>query len=114
ALRRLPAGARRVRRRHGGGDGRPAPDGAVAAGRAAARRVPLQRPGRRRARAGRVRRARLAGALLALAAAAVTACQEELVAPGDCPALCPGDAIVVYDTIIEAEPGLDSSYVGYL
>jgi hypothetical protein len=42
------------------------------------------------------------------------ACQEELVAPGDCPALCPGDALVVYDTIIEAEPLLDSTFVGYL
>ncbi|MFN0177322.1 MAG: hypothetical protein ACKVZ0_00885 [Gemmatimonadales bacterium] len=33
--------------------------------------------------------------------------------PGECPALCPGDAIVVRDTIIEATPGADSTYLGY-
>jgi len=60
-----------------------------------------------------MRGARLAGTAVVLAAALVTACQEELVAPGDCPALCPGEPIVVHDTIIEAEPLLDTTFVGY-
>jgi hypothetical protein len=60
-----------------------------------------------------VRGTRLAGAALVLAAALVTACQEELVAPGDCPALCPGEPIVVHDTTIEAEPLRDTTFVGY-
>lgn len=60
-----------------------------------------------------MRRARLAGAALVLAGALVAGCEEELVAPGNCPALCPGDQVVVYDTILEAEPLLDSTYVGY-
>ncbi len=60
-----------------------------------------------------MRRVHLAGAAVVLAAALVTACQEELVAPGDCPALCPGEPVVVYDTVIQAEPLLDTTYVGY-
>ena len=56
---------------------------------------------------------RLAGAALAIGAALLTACQEELVAPGDCPALCPGEQILVHDTIIEAEVLRDSTFVGY-
>ncbi len=58
-------------------------------------------------------RARLAGAAVVLAAALVAACQEELVAPGDCPALCPGEPVVVHDTVIDAESLLDSTFVGY-
>lgn len=60
-----------------------------------------------------MRGARLAGAAVVLAAALVAACQEELVAPGDCPALCPGEPVVVHDTVIEAEPLLDTTFVGY-
>ncbi|HSE26819.1 MAG TPA: hypothetical protein VLA95_01220 [Gemmatimonadales bacterium] len=60
-----------------------------------------------------MRGARLAGAALVLVAALVSACQEELVAPGDCPALCPGESVVVFDTILDAEPLLDSTFVGY-
>ncbi|HJS48585.1 MAG TPA: hypothetical protein VJ773_11415 [Gemmatimonadales bacterium] len=60
-----------------------------------------------------MRALRLTGAALAVAAALLTACQEELVAPGDCPALCPGDQILVHDTIIEAVVLRDSTFVGY-
>ena len=60
-----------------------------------------------------MRRPAAVGAALVLAAALVSACEEELVAPGNCPALCPGDAVVAYDTTLEAEPLQDSTFVGY-
>lgn len=60
-------------------------------------------------------RPRIASLTAALAAALATAgCQENLSSPGDCPALCPGNQIVVRDTVIEAIPGADSAYFGYL
>ncbi len=48
-----------------------------------------------------------------LLAAGLIGCQEDLATPGDCPALCPGDRIVVRDTVIAAIEGSDSSFVGY-
>jgi len=50
---------------------------------------------------------------LALLAPLAAGCQEDLASPGRCPELCPGNAIVVRDTVIEATAGGDSSYVGY-
>jgi hypothetical protein len=42
------------------------------------------------------------------------ACQEQLTAPGDCPALCPAGAPQVFDEIIPAITGADSSFRGYV
>jgi hypothetical protein len=42
------------------------------------------------------------------------ACQEELTAPGDCPALCPAGVPQVFDEIIPAITGADSSFRGYV
>lgn len=40
----------------------------------------------------------------------LTACQEKLAAPGDCPGICPGDRSVVFDTVVTPVPGQDSTY----
>ncbi len=42
------------------------------------------------------------------------ACSEKLITPGDCPALCPGGQIVVFDTILAPIQDSDSSFVGYV
>ena len=44
----------------------------------------------------------------------VCACQEKLTAPGDCPALCPGGVPQVFDEIVPAITGADSSFRGYV
>ena len=41
------------------------------------------------------------------------ACQERLTQPGECPALCPGGVPEVVQEILEAAPGLDSTFTGY-
>ena len=41
------------------------------------------------------------------------ACQERLTQPGECPALCPGGVPEVLQEILEAAPGLDSTFTGY-
>lgn len=53
----------------------------------------------------------LAGALVALA---IAACSEQLATPGDCPELCPNADLPVYDTVLTAVVGADSSYAGYV
>jgi hypothetical protein len=45
---------------------------------------------------------------------AVAGCQEQLTAPGSCPATCPGGTPVVHDTILDAIVGGDSTYLGYV
>jgi hypothetical protein len=50
------------------------------------------------------------GVLLALGAG----CKEELTTPADCPDLCPGNSLVIRDTVIEARFDLDSTFTGYL
>ena len=60
---------------------------------------------------GRILRGWLAAAG---AAAAIAGCQERLTAPVDCPALCPGGSADVFDTVLTALPGADSSYQGYI
>ncbi len=47
-------------------------------------------------------------------AVALGACQENLSAPAECPALCPGEQIIVRDTTILPITGGDSTYFGYL
>ena len=42
------------------------------------------------------------------------ACSERLLTPVNCPELCPGGQIVVYDTVLTPIPGSDSSFVGYV
>lgn len=71
------------------------------------------RPVCRASRPAHGRFLRLGPGLLALALVAV-ACRDELTAPGDCPALCPGGQPTVLDTVITADPGQDSAYVGYV
>lgn len=55
---------------------------------------------------------RLAAGLAA--AALLVGCQEKLTAPGICPESCPGGQLAVVDTILDAIPGQDSSFAGYL
>ncbi|HET7042755.1 MAG TPA: hypothetical protein VFI13_12080, partial [Gemmatimonadales bacterium] len=59
---------------------------------------------------------RLRSALFVAAAVglAVAGCQEQLTAPGNCPATCPGGSPEVHDTIIDAVVGGDSTYTGYV
>jgi hypothetical protein len=53
--------------------------------------------------------------LIAGAAVAVLAsCTERLTTPADCPAQCPGNSLIVRDTVIEAIFDLDSTYTGYI
>ena len=40
----------------------------------------------------------------------MTACQEKLTSPADCPALCPGGSIQVFDTVVPALALRDSSF----
>lgn len=40
----------------------------------------------------------------------MTACQERLTSPADCPALCPGGAVQVFDTVVPAVALRDSSF----
>jgi len=49
-------------------------------------------------------------AAVGLAAAVITACQEKLTSPAVCPELCPGGSPQVFDTLIPAIAGLDSSF----
>jgi len=51
--------------------------------------------------------------LPALGSAVLLACQERLVAPADCPNLCPG-GYRVRDTVIDPTYNRDSSYEGYV
>jgi hypothetical protein len=53
-------------------------------------------------------------AAFVILAAAITGCQERLTAPGGCPELCPGGESRVFDTVLNALPGMDTSYVGYI
>jgi hypothetical protein len=53
-------------------------------------------------------------AAFGILAAAITACQERLTAPGECPELCPGGQSRVFDTVIAPLANLDSSFVGYI
>jgi hypothetical protein len=47
-------------------------------------------------------------------AAAITACQEDLTAPAQCPELCPGGESRVLDLVLTPLPGSDTSYTGYV
>ena len=58
---------------------------------------------------------RRVGVLLgALLLAAALACQEKLTTPVDCPELCPGQSLIIRDTVLLPLAGLDSSYAGYV
>lgn len=45
--------------------------------------------------------------------AGMVGCRKELVAPGECPASCPGGTPEVVDTLVFPATGQDSTYVGY-
>ena len=47
-------------------------------------------------------------------AAGTSACQEELTAPAECPELCPGGEVRVFDLVLTPLPGSDTSHVGYI
>jgi len=53
-------------------------------------------------------------ASLAAIALATAACSERLLTPVNCPELCPGGQITVYDTVLNPIPGSDSSFAGYV
>ena len=57
---------------------------------------------------------RMAIPLLLTAVAVITACSEKLLTPVNCPELCPGGQIVVYDTVLTPIAGSDSTYTGYV
>jgi hypothetical protein len=50
----------------------------------------------------------------ALGLLALSACQQELTAPGACPATCPGGTPIVRDTVIDAIFEGDTTFVGYV
>lgn len=56
---------------------------------------------------------RLVGALGLVAAALALGCEEQLIAPGDCPDFCPNGQIVLVDTIFTTVIERDSAYRGY-
>jgi hypothetical protein len=43
----------------------------------------------------------------------ITACQERLTSPADCPALCPGGSVEVFDTVVPALALRDSSFPAF-
>lgn len=49
-------------------------------------------------------------AAVAIGVGIVTACQERLTSPAECPELCPGGSPQVFDTVVPAVAGLDSSF----
>ena len=49
-------------------------------------------------------------AAVAVGVGIVTACQERLTSPAECPELCPGGSPQVFDTIVSAVVGADSSF----
>ena len=53
-------------------------------------------------------------ALLAAVAVTTAACSEKLLTPVNCPELCPGGQIIVYDTVLNPIPGSDTSFAGYV
>ena len=55
-----------------------------------------------------------APAFLAAAALSSAACSEKLLTPVNCPGLCPGGQIIVYDTVLTPIPGNDTSFAGYV
>ena len=59
----------------------------------------------------RTSRALLLAGVLALG---IAACQEQLTAPGVCPATCPGGVPVVHDTVLDAIVDGDSTFTGYV
>ena len=57
---------------------------------------------------------RLVGTLGLLAAALTLGCEEQLIAPGDCPDFCPNGQIVLVDTVFTTVITRDSAYRGYV
>ena len=53
-------------------------------------------------------------ALLSAVALVTAACSERLLTPVNCPELCPGGQIIIYDTVLTPIPGSDTAFVGYV
>jgi hypothetical protein len=51
---------------------------------------------------------------VAVMGAVMTACQERLTSPAECPELCPGGSAQVFDTTVIALQDRDSSFTGYV
>lgn len=49
----------------------------------------------------------------ALLVAVLAACTQRLTTPGDCPTLCPGGEVQVFDEVLLPIEGQDSAFVGY-
>ena len=56
---------------------------------------------------------RFVGTLGLVAAALTLGCEEQLIAPGDCPDFCPNGEIVLVDTVFSTVIERDSAYIGY-
>lgn len=56
---------------------------------------------------------RFVGVLGLLAATLTLGCEEQLIAPGDCPDFCPNGQIVLIDTVFTTAIERDSAYIGY-
>jgi hypothetical protein len=51
--------------------------------------------------------------LFVVLAGAMTACQEDLTSPGECPLLCPGGSSEVFEITLNPLPAADSSFMPY-
>jgi hypothetical protein len=61
-----------------------------------------------------VRRALVGLAAILGSAAVITACQEKLTSPAECPGLCPGGPQALFETVLSPLAGLDSSFHTYV
>ena len=61
-----------------------------------------------------MRRALVALAAVVGSAAVISACQEKLTSPAECPGLCPGGPQTLFETVLGPLAGLDSSFHTYV
>ena len=61
-----------------------------------------------------MRRALVGLAAVVGSAAVISACQEKLTSPAECPGLCPGGPQTLFETVVSPLAGLDSSFHTYV
>jgi hypothetical protein len=61
-----------------------------------------------------VRRGLVGLAAVLASAAAISACQEKLTSPAECPGLCPGGPQTLFESVLSPLAGLDSSFHTYV
>jgi hypothetical protein len=61
-----------------------------------------------------VRRGLVGLAAVVGSAAAISACQERLTSPAECPGLCPGGPQTLFESVLSPRAGLDSSFHTYV